>query len=524
MFGWRSRSAWWSVPHLAGGRLGPKPIERSSPPHYHDGDSGNPTRSPWCHEWTSRIQPEPPRAIHSPRSPRAPPHVDLPASRIRGRRRSRQPGRAHRPGDLRATQAADLDRGPLRIDAAGRRVPLRRRRQARLRLEARGPHPPRDRACGDAHHHLLQLRLRQEREPSGDARVHRELRRPRLPFPHRWAGAAGRDGRGPQRLGRPAGRGAGAGQVRQGAGRGARASDEGRRARADPRRRDPHGLLPLRGADRLPRARAAPRGRVVDPHRDAAGRRPRRGPPRRRLRALRPALLLQELPQGAQADLDAFCEDAEGHRRPAQDLRPLRAPDVLPPLRGRDLRGPEAPPSQEPLPRRHARWTWDRGRLEDPRAARACAPRVGWPRGGGAGRGVVRSRRLPHADGDRRARSLSRSRPGEGPHPRRKRNAAGPPPRAPRAERGAAGCWRVRRTDRAGTGRRQPKAEAQARQGWRCRRGRVASAECDRRAPDRPRVDRAGRGRGPRLGTSCTRSAGKRPQEKAEAPPRWRWR
>jgi hypothetical protein len=96
-------------------------------------------------------------------------------------------------------------------------------------------------------------------------------------------------------------------------------------------------------------ARAAAGRGVQDPHRDAAGRGQGRGPARGRLRALWPALLLQEFPEGAQARLHEVGQAPEGHAGPPEDLRAVRPADVLPALRGPDVRraAQEAPQERQ---------------------------------------------------------------------------------------------------------------------------------------------------------------------------------
>ena len=175
--------------------------------------------------------------------------------------------------------------------------------------------------------------------------------------------------------------------------------DEDRGGGAGARRRARHGALPERGTRGLPRAGARARAPLRRARGDAPDRRARRGPPHRRLREVRPALLLQELPEGAQARQHEEREDAEGVPRPAEDQRPLRAPDVLPALRGRDLRGAEEAPPQEQEPRGHHGGPRHGDRFEDPGAAGAGAPRPqrrGHRRAGG---GAAAGRRVPAARG-----------------------------------------------------------------------------------------------------------------------------
>ncbi|MBA4120370.1 MAG: hypothetical protein C0513_06695 [Isosphaera sp.] len=74
-------------------------------------------------------------------------HADRAIAAVRG-------GPGGGPQGVRGAQGADVDGGALRGDALDRRVPVRRAGQARLRLQARGAHAPRDRAGRDADLHV----------------------------------------------------------------------------------------------------------------------------------------------------------------------------------------------------------------------------------------------------------------------------------------------------------------------------------------------------------------------------------
>ena len=72
------------------------------------------------------------------------------------------------------------------------------------------------------------------------------------------------------------------------------------------------------GARRFPRAGARSRGALPHPHRDAADRRPRRGQDARRLRLVRPAALLHDVPADVRAGLDQDGEAAGPEPQPVE--------------------------------------------------------------------------------------------------------------------------------------------------------------------------------------------------------------
>ena len=175
--------------------------------------------------------------------------------------------------------------------------------------------------------------------------------------------------------------------------------DEDRGGGAGARWRARDRALPERGTRRLPRAGARARTPLRCARGDAPDRRTRRGPPGGRLREVRPTLLLQELPEGAQARQHEERQDAEGVARPAEDQRSLRAPDVLPALRGRDLRGAQEAPPQEQEPRGDLGRARHGDRFQDPGAAGAGAPRPQWRGRRGAGGGTPAGGCVPAAPG-----------------------------------------------------------------------------------------------------------------------------
>ena len=73
--------------------------------------------------------------------------------------------------------------------------------------------------------------------------------------------------------------------------------------------------------------------RVPHPHRDAADRRARRGADARRLRLVRPAPLLHDLPADVRAGLDQDGQAAEPEPQPVEAVGPVRTAEVLPALR-----------------------------------------------------------------------------------------------------------------------------------------------------------------------------------------------
>ena len=141
--------------------------------------------------------------------------------------------------------------------------------------------------------------------------------------------------------------------------------DEGERHRVAVGPEQAHDLLHRREAGRLPRAGARPRLHLPHPHRAAADRRPRRGGPALRRRALRPGVLLLLLAHRAVAGQPRARQGPAPLAQPDPDLRRLRPAALLPQVRARLLRrGAEALPqgredasAPRSARRRSSRWT-----------------------------------------------------------------------------------------------------------------------------------------------------------------------
>ncbi len=101
-------------------------------------------------------------------------------------------------------------------------------------------------------------------------------------------------------------------------------------------REEGHLLLHGRRADRFPPAGQGPGQGSAHAHRDAPGRRPRRGQDDRRARRLRPLPLLLELHDDLRAGHHPEGPQAADRHQPDQDLGAVRTADVLPGLRGAD--------------------------------------------------------------------------------------------------------------------------------------------------------------------------------------------